>query len=92
MDRTSLRNRISPWSKTGHSVYIVSTIVNIGVCSFCRISAFHFILRRHHANMPMNLYCNCYGCKIDIFQMKYYYIFHISDHNMNCGYTLEPPH
>ena len=33
-----------------------------------------------------------YGCKNGNFQMKNYKIFLIFAQNIDCGYTLEPPH
>ena len=32
-----------------------------------------------------------HGCKNDIFQMIFFYIFLIFAQNIDCGYTLEPP-
>ena len=33
-----------------------------------------------------------HGCKNDNFQMKFFDIFLIFAPNIDCGYTLEPPH
>ena len=33
-----------------------------------------------------------HGCKNDNFQIKYCNIFHVFAQNIDCGYTLEPPH
>ena len=37
-------------------------------------------------------YMENFTTKIESFQIKILIIFHISAHNMDCGYCLEPPH
>ena len=46
----------------------------------------------HYANTPMQYTAIFHGCKNVNFQMKKYNIFHIFAQNIDCGYTLEPPH
>ena len=46
----------------------------------------------HYANTPMKYTTIFHGCENVNFQMKNYYIFLIFAQNIDCGYTLEPPH
>ena len=46
----------------------------------------------HYANMSMQYTAIFHGCKNDNFQMKFFDIFLIFAQNIDCGYTLEPPH
>ena len=46
----------------------------------------------HNANTPMQNTAIFHGCKNVNFQMKKYNIFLIFAQNIDCGYTLEPPH
>ena len=46
----------------------------------------------HNANMSMQYTVIFHGCKNDNFQVKNCNIFHIFAQNIDCGYTLEPPH
>ena len=46
----------------------------------------------HYANKPMQYTAIFHGCKNVNFQMKNYNIFLIFAQNIDCGYTLEPPH
>ena len=46
----------------------------------------------HYDNTPMQYTAIFHGCKIDNFQMKKCDIFLIFAQNIDCGYTLEPPH
>ena len=46
----------------------------------------------HYENTPMQYTAIFYGCKNDNFQMKNSDIFLIFAQNIDCGYTLEPPH
>ena len=46
----------------------------------------------HYKNMPMQHTAFFHGCKNDNFQLKCFDYFHIFAQNINCGYTLEPPH
>ena len=46
----------------------------------------------HYANTPMYYTASFHGCKNDNFQMKKYGSFLIFAKNIDCGYTLEPPH
>ena len=45
----------------------------------------------HYENMPIQIHWKFYHQKIAIFQIKNYYIFHISAQNIDCWYSLEPP-
>ena len=46
----------------------------------------------HYANTPMQYTAIFQDCKIDYFQMIFFfYIFLIFAQNIDCGYTLEPP-
>ena len=47
----------------------------------------------HYENTPMQYLAIFHGCKNDNFQMKIFDIFahNIFAHNIDCGYTLEPP-
>ena len=47
---------------------------------------------RHYENMPMQYIVIFHGYKNNYFQIKNYSIFHIFALNIDCGYTLEPPH
>ena len=46
----------------------------------------------HYANTPMQYTAIFHGCKNVNFQMKKYSIFLIFAQNIDCGYTLKPPH
>ena len=46
----------------------------------------------HYANMSMHYTAIFHGCKNSNFQMKKCDIFLIFPQNIDCGYTLEPPH
>ena len=46
----------------------------------------------HYANTPMQYTAIFHGCKNVNFQMKKYNVFLIFAQNIDCGYTLEPPH
>ena len=46
----------------------------------------------HYASTPMQYTAISHGCKNDNFQMKNCDIFLIFAQNIDCGYTLEPPH
>ena len=48
--------------------------------------------RIHYANTPMQYTAIFHGCKNVNFQMKNFSIFLIFAQNVDCGYTLEPPH
>ena len=47
---------------------------------------------KHSANIPMQYTAIFHGCKNVNFQMKFFNIFLIFAQNIDCGYTLEPPH
>ena len=47
---------------------------------------------RHYVNMPMQYTGIFHGCKIGNFQKNICDIFLIFAHNIDRGYTLEPPH
>ena len=54
---------------------------------------FYWIARRpHYENMPIQIYRKFYHQKMEIFRKKKSDIFHISARNIDCGYSLEPPH
>ena len=46
----------------------------------------------YYANTPMQYTAIFHGCKNAHFQMICFYIFLIFAQNIDCGYTLEPPH
>ena len=46
----------------------------------------------HYANTPIQYTEIFHGCKNVNFQMKSFNIFLIFAQNIDCGYTLEPPH
>ena len=46
----------------------------------------------HYAYMSMQYTVIFHGCKNDNVQIKNCNIFHIFAKNIDCGYTLEPPH
>ena len=46
----------------------------------------------HYENMPMQHTAIFHGCKNDNFQLIFFDNFHIFAQNIDCGYTLEPPH
>ena len=45
----------------------------------------------HYENTPIQIYWKLYNQKKENFQIKNSDIFHISAHNIDCGYTLESP-
>ena len=46
----------------------------------------------HYENTPIQIYWEFYlQKKNEKFQIKNSYILHVSDQNLNCGYSLEPP-
>ena len=46
----------------------------------------------HYENTPMQQTAIFHGCKNDIFRLKCFGYFHIFAQNIDCVYTLEPPH
>ena len=46
----------------------------------------------HYENTPIQIHWKFYHQKIENFQIKFFDIFHISAQNIDCGYSLEPPH
>ena len=54
----------------------------------------HFLLLPpfHYANMSVQYTAIFHGCKYGNFQMKKCDDFLIFAQNIDCGYTLEPPH
>ena len=46
----------------------------------------------HYANTPMQYTAIFHGCKNVHFQMIFLMFFLIFAQNIDCGYTLEPPH
>ena len=46
----------------------------------------------NYENKPMQCTALFHGCKNVNFQIKNYNIFLIFSHNIDCGYTLDPPH
>ena len=59
------------------------------------MSSIHVHLLRislsHYANTPMQYSAIFHGCKNVHFQMKFFYILFFAQ-NIDCGFTLEPPH
>ena len=51
----------------------------------------HFRLS-HYENTPIQIYWKFYNQKKEKFSDKIFNIFHISAQNIDCGYSLEPPH
>ena len=51
-----------------------------------------YIFSQHYANTPMQYTAIFHGCKNVHFRMKFLNIFLIFAQNIDCGYTLEPPH
>ena len=47
---------------------------------------------QHYENTPIQIYWKIYHQKMKIFNLKNSDIFHISAQNIDCGYSLEPPH
>ena len=45
----------------------------------------------HYENIPIQMYWNFFHPKMKNFQMKNSGSFQISAHNIDCGYSLEPP-
>ena len=46
----------------------------------------------HYENTSMQYTAIFHGCKNVHFQMKFFAIFLVFAQNIDCGYTLEPPH
>ena len=46
----------------------------------------------HYANTPIQYTAIFHGCKNGLFQMNFCNIFLIFAQNIDCGYSLEPPH
>ena len=49
------------------------------------------IFEAHYANMSVQYTAIFHGYKNDYFQMKFFDFFLTFAHNIDCGYTLEPP-
>ena len=47
---------------------------------------------KHYENMPIQIYRKFHLQKTENFQIKNSDSFNISAHNIDCGYSLEPPH
>ena len=45
----------------------------------------------HYENTPIQIYWNFHLQKQKFFRQKNQIFFHISDQNIDCGYSLEPP-
>ena len=46
----------------------------------------------HYENTPIQIYWTFHHQKTESFQIKFYFFFfHISAQNIDCGYSLEPP-
>ena len=56
------------------------------------VGTYKYLALLHYANTPMQYIAIFHGCKNVNFQMKNYNIFLIFAQNIDCGYTLEPPH
>ena len=50
-----------------------------------------FFLQIHYENMPIQIYRKFHLQKLNFIQINNSDIFHISDQNIVCGYSLEPP-
>ena len=50
------------------------------------------LVKQHYENMPMQHTVINHDCKNDNFQKKNCDVFLIVAQNIDCGYTLEPPH
>ena len=48
--------------------------------------------KKHYDNTPILYTGIFFSCKNDNFQLKSIVVFLIFAHNIDCGYTLEPPH
>ena len=46
----------------------------------------------HYENTPMQHTATFHGCKKDNFWLNFFGYFHIFAQNIDCGYSLEPPH
>ena len=46
----------------------------------------------HYENTPIQMYRKFHHQKTENFQLKNLDIFHISAQNIDCWYSLEPPH
>ena len=46
----------------------------------------------YYENTPIQIYWKSYNQKRENFQIKISDIFHIPAQNLDCGYSLEPPH
>ena len=46
----------------------------------------------YYENTPIQYTAIFHGCKIDNLHLKFFDYFHIFAQNIDCGYTLEPPH
>ena len=49
-------------------------------------------LGKHYKNSPMQYTAIFFDCENENCQLKIFYIFLIFAQNVDCGYTLEPPH
>ena len=58
--------------------------------NFERVVSLNGVSSIHYENTYSNI-LKILPPKNENFQMKNYYIFHISAHNIDCGYSLEPP-
>ena len=61
------------------------------LCKICYFPLVHWS-ENHHENMPMQYTAIFNSRKNDNFQIKNCDIFLIFAQNIDCGYTLEPPH
>ena len=48
--------------------------------------------KSHYENKPIQIYWKIYHQKNENFRIKIQIFFHISAQNIDCGYSLEPPH
>ena len=74
-----------------YTAWFVSDLVGNPEDRFCCDEA-HDHESFHNENMPMQYTASFHGYKNNNFQMKNSNIFLIFAQNIDCGYSLEPPH
>ena len=70
------------------SIESASRMINSIIKSLINLLLF----RHHYENTPIQIHCKFYHQKMALFHIKNSDIFQISAQNIDCGYSLEPPH
>ena len=69
------------YSQVKFCIWLVSSLL---ACSLLRTE-------NHYENMPIQIYWKFHHQRLKVFRYNFWFFFHISAQNRDCGYSLEPP-